>query len=961
MKIAKIFTLCTMMAFGCTIAFAADCTNVEQARKFNPFGSDKENVIKVISAKGKPTDEIRRPVDAADGHVAQTDQEMQAREKQQDLNAIKNSSADNRTAEQKAADAEKERRLSVGLWCPMIEPPPCVRTYSNKIDGSKCQIFLNRNSATKAAFPYVVKDKATGEFFVFKNVKYAWKFEQVESENTVNGKSDRNNHPGETVLTVWYPWFEQKKTEEQSTVFIPAFGKDESPEPLHEKKVYANHHTTTYDSGIQGNNVIGNSSVLQQVLLTLSYEVAKVDVAGTVQGEGYPEAGFPTPTADPYEGEIKINGSVDVSEPLPEFKLATFSNPIPPAYAVKDSKNSNMWTLGEGSGYKLVYVEDYLAPAGGIAPYSGGPNADSTFVAKTGETLNRDIVIVTEDDNINANEQSNEMKAKLKYYLGNADVYKVENPFYGRGTQDIDKEPFLNFFYIKGNKWFGPYVAGVQKERWDEWYVGKPVPGEQPYKSPYWQNKPIKEAQQYVNTKLANSFPSKHIPKWQMGVAFVILGSDGMGQTGAAATDQLNDAWMNKSLASFTYFTDLKEEYEGLNSNAAKFALGCLNSLEKVLLDPNFAREAGIADDFRGVEMRKWLKFAKAGYDSGLGSFCVGPQELEKWIKTTGPKDENGVLYETVIDKPAEDGSGQTSKVLQQTWTIAKERILMPQCFCSKSLDSCKTDLFTSREVVQVVSADCCGTMTVSKPENTRDGMEISDEDSDTNFRTNPVPEMTLSNGQSESQVSVPSTYDLEDGAQLVVKENGSEIGRFSAGQYKEDFDLTKREFFVSKSGSALEPISFFDPTKPSDMVINEDERIEIKTGGYDNIDGMTTFRGLGKVELSIYDANGQAESLEYVDEAGNKRPPAAVVAKEMDPADPFKFTPEIRLFHVFRNPGVYKVEYTVYENKFKLNNNDVVVDSGVAPKSSKLTYNINVLDIKTKNRSLEDHNNRQN
>jgi len=496
---------------------------------------------------------------------------------------------------------------------------------------------------------------------------------------------------------------------------------------------------------------------------------------------------------------------------------------------------------------------------------------------------------------------------------------------------ETSDNPYLNFFYIKGNQYFGPYVTGVQKDRWDEWYVGKPTP-DQPNKSPYCQNKPPKEAEAYVKSKLANAFSSKHIPDWHLGVVYLILGTDGIGQNGMQITEDLNNAWVACSVATFTYFKDLLATFEGMGTKnpAAQKAAACLKALQKVIEDPSVA---GIPDSFKGQDKRKWYRFALTGYDSGLGSFCVGPQPLEKF--------NPAVYQEAPGKKPADNNPNKMVDILMATWTIHKERIIMPSCYCNKSKDSAKSDLFTSKQILEVVVADCCGAMTTVNPstENTREGVEIKDEDSASTMRTAPIPEMTISNGSTEQQALVPAMYELGYNEKLVV--DGKQYG---PGEYKEGFDMTKHTFELEKDGVKT-PISFFDPSKPNNMVVREDERIEIKTGGYDNIDGLTTFRGIGKSELSITGPDGAPETLEYVDENGQKQT-GPKIQREMDQANPYQFDPSIKLFHIFRNPGRYTVNYKVTEAH--------------GPQSADLVFFIDVINVKTQNQAIEDHNKRQ-
>ncbi len=794
-----------------------------------------------------------------------------------------------------------EPKASVGVWCPWLEPPPVVRDRANNLDGRKAKIYVN-SGATRDKFPFIVKDVASGKFYVYRHVRYEWKFERSPADDAQGG-----NKPGKSGPPTWTPFYRQALLESEVLSFIQRFAEDKATnDDLPEKKCYANRHTTPYDSGITGNTQVAESTILQQVGMTLTYDRAEV-TPEKVDGPGYPEGDLGTADlADPFH---QINGTAELNQPVDADKWVSSRviNPVPKHLA-------KIWTLGDCSVYTLCYVEDYRKPEG--TPLASRGN---TYEGTVGGYIKGGVVIDYEDDNINAKMESDQMQAKLKYYVANGDIYKVENPFYGEtSTHETRAQPYLYFFYLGSNYEFGPYTCAAQRDRELDWYSEG---------HPYWSGKEPAAIIDYVRERYGNAWNSASIPDWEMGVVYVTLGLDGKGKNSKRITEQLNEAWTTGSMAKCTYFhalrDDLKARAGSTPSPAISRALTCLAALEQAIARPE---SVGIRGD------RTFFRFAPAGYDPNLGSYCVGPQTLEK----NNPQ----VHQEWIADK-------QGVPIKKGKWILAEKRLILPKHFTQAACDSCSTDLFTSKQILQVVLADCCGNMTTVNPStvNTRDGVFIHDDA----HLSLPVPQMTVHNPMSKIDIpiQVPGDDSLGYGQKLIVKskKDGSEKA-YGPNEYGGQFDLAANDFYLQDRDGKRELIQFFPDNDP-EKAIYEDTRVQFTLGGYDNIDGMSSFRGVGKQRLTIYtlDASGNRigpETLEYTDDTGQVR--TGEFIERTNSGDPYKFNPQYKFHHIFRKPGHYQIEYVLTE-----------YTNPSGPKQSRtLTYNVRVLDAKTENRSLQ-------
>ncbi len=790
-----------------------------------------------------------------------------------------------------------EPKASVGVWCPWMEPPPVVRDRANNLDGTKAKIYRNIG-ATRDKYPYLARDVATGKFYAFRQVKYEWKFEQTPGDEDQGG-----NLPGKSGPAIWTPFYRQALLESEVLPFIQKFAEDKATaDDLVEKKCFPNRHTTAYDSGITGNTQVAESTILQQVGMTLTYERAEVTPA-SFDGPGYPTGN--SATADLADPETEVTSTVTLDTPISAdaWIPGKVINPVPKHLA-------KIWTLGDCSSYALCYVEDYRKPAGSPLASKG-----TTYEGTVGGFIKGGVVIDYEDDNVNAKQESDQMQAKLKYYVANGDIYKVENPFYGENsTHETRSQPYLYFFYLASNYEFGPYTCAAQRDRELDWYSEG---------HPYWRTKEPKEIIEYVSERYGNAWLSNSIPDWEMGVVFVTLGLDGKGKNSKRITEQLNEAWTTGSMAKCTYFHALREDLRTRNTAGAARGLAALAALEQAITRPE---AFGIRAD------RTFFRFAPAGYDPNLGSYCIGPQTLEK----NNPQ----VHQEWVTTKKG-------VPIKKGKWILAEKRLILPKHFTQAACDSCSTDLFTSKQILQVVLADCCGNMTTVNPStvNTREGVFIHD-DAQASL---PVPQMSVQNPLTNVDVpiQVPGDDSLAYGEKLIVRDRktGDEKA-YGANEFGGQYNLSSYDFFVQDKNGKREQVAFLPETDP-EKAIFEDTRVQFTLGGYDNVDGMASFRGIGKQRLAIYalDESGSRigpEILEYADDSGQIK--TGEFIERANTGDPYKFSPQYRFHHIFRKPGLYQVEYTLTE-----------YTNPSGPKQSRtLTYNIRIQDSKLQNRSID-------
>jgi hypothetical protein len=837
--------------------WAADVSGIEEDQKFLPSN------MAVISAELHQTSEIRRPA-----HLTQN------------------------------------KKASVGLWFPLMEPPPVERTRNNMLS-DRAKIFRNTGS-TSGKFPFVVSDGSN--FYVYRNVKYKWLFEKAEKgEDPYDGNKD-----GESGGGAWSPFFYENKLLEEAVTFIPDYAEEKvSASGVSEKKVFVNRHTTTYDSGVMDDESVANSKVLQQVGMILSYERAKVNV--TANGAGYPEKAFDV--ADPGEPEYVndlVKGTVALNtEPTDADFGAPVEvlNDIPEVY-------KDIWKLGKCSAYKLVYVEDHLAPDAKPAEDGG-----KSYAGSVGKYLEGGVKIEYIDTNPNAVHESPLKQADFKYNAGNNDIYKFPNPLYDVSVSG--EEPYVYVFMLRANEEFGPYGCVAQRGRESEWYHGH---------HKYWSLKPRAEVDAFLRTKYSYAWDINSLPLWEIGAMYYIAYNNGTfdGAAGKKHAEQLNAAWMEGMITPTNCpdFARIMDEIEGKNSEGANLARQSLAALEKAIQNP-------AAYNIRAD--RTFTRFASAGFSPEKGSYVVGRATLEK---------DNPQVHREWNEVIEQDGN--QIEVKKGEWTVHEKRIILPIHYSTAACDHCDLSAFSSKEVVSVSQSNCCGNSVSVDAIPTSDGITIRDDQSG----SLPVPEVTLADSRSnvENSLVIPVNDTLGRDERLVVtdKRTGQKT-EYSAFEYDKDFDMKNNDYAIKRSDGNLEEVKIPDnPNDPQekDRVIFEDVRMQITLGGYDNIDGMTPFRGVGKTRFAVYelDKNGnrvKPENLEFVDDDGISQKKDFI--ERVNAGDPFKWTPVFRFYHIFRNPGKYEAEYEVWEHS-----------SDAAKKSRKMVFNINVLDAKFQTRTMD-------
>jgi len=855
-----------------------------------------------------------------------------------------------------------DTRASVACWVPLREPPPLKRTRDCFFEGS-AKIFLNVNATTRANYPFLVKNGDV--WYAYRNVRYHWKFEKTDK---ATGEPHGGNTEGVSGYSPWSPflrWEAIKGRNGEALQVVLAQAEKAGPveNTTSEPKLFFNRHTSTYDSGIDGNTQVAESSILQKVTMTLTYDAATVTAyVQNIVGNGYPEG--PRGTADssntppttlitskaelteePYypskdaQGNLIIDSSVN--KPYWITKVAPQNRPA-------GFENVDWGDMGEASSYALAYVEDYKGPDGEPIEPEEGDN----FTGQTRGHLDRDLKIDYEDDNENANIKSDQLTAKFKFFLGNADIYKLENPYY---QADNPNTPYyLYVFYLAGNGRFGPYVCAANKGSEGTYYA---------MHHPYWKTKTPEERDDYIAKRYENVPLGSGIPSWHVGVIFATLpGPDLLTCDSKLHTLQLNDAWYHNNLATATCIQTARANLSGApNQAAAQRALAGLADLERVI-GGDFSQI--VVKSGENGPSRQFYRFAPGGYAELEGSYCFGPQALEKdnpEVHKEWPAEKEGVA------------------IKKGWWRMHKDRILMPAHYSTCAVDMCRTSAFTSKQVLNVVVANCCGQMTTVTPEFENEGDMIKIED--TGDGSKPIPEVNVRDPRTgvDTPCTVPCGDEMAVNTKLVVEPKPgvsplTPAGPFRPNEYNEECDFSKYNYFLQKTDGTKTPIKLFAETAADlqdpvmkDKAVYEDVRLAIQVGGYDNIDILTPFRGIGKTLTKIQKVNdngtlGELETLEYTDESGSVQKSTEILRQindaGLDPkshaamAAAYAFSPKYTFYHVFRQPGLYRVLHTVWEHRN--------TDTSGAKKSRTLAFDIRVFDLKSQARTLEDNRTRQ-
>lgn len=863
----------------------------------------------------------------------------------------------------------------IGMWIPMVEPEPVVRGFDNRI-GNNVRVYRNTGS-TKAKFPYLIKVVSgtdAGKWFVYKNVKYNWTFEDAGDE----GKSGGTN--GASGGDVWTPFYKASGAEKAATYMRNIV--NGAGDRVWDPKVYPNNHAKPFDSGISGDADTRGSTVLQEVGMLLTYDRAAVTPTG-VSGDGY------YGNADDSIIDVESISTAQLNSEPSSWESRKVTNTMPEGFSLES---------GEGgfTAANRVYVEDYSPPSvrsTEVKIYRGGTGGFVEEVFEKGSNTWKKvngIVYEYEDDNPNAAASSDRLKASLNYECGNGDLYKLDNPYYN--PDDPTSEPFIYFAYLAPtykmnwndgeSKWeriklsdnppsydetiaYGPYVGPAKKAEEFDYYKNI---------DPNWSRKSAEEVEDFISNRYANAYNGKSIAPWARGLAYFILDERNSG----LLKIKLLNAYINKGKNTKNESLEAKipeldamiKEYSELGDRGKK-AASDIAEFKKHL------QSAGLSD---------YNRFSYIEFKDG-GRYCVGPIEFEKIA---------GIYEEKNIPE-----TNPTSKI--QRWTIPGPRILLPKHYAVNSIewdstggsrlsgDQMATDTqnfvlgqdgkwhrvgtaadagvplelqvagtnsnFIEKHgddwmqkvpdlMFKVDAADCCGNTT-----NQVGFLKVNDNGEGS--KPNCECEISDSNGN-DHVVGVPPEDALEYGDKLIIKDpKTGETSEYGQGAYLGDNDLTTKEISINKQGEGITPPIGSDLVT-GDKLLYEDTRFNISAHAWDNIDNFYKHRGISyyKMQIQELDASGNPtgkfELLE--DENGNK---AEKIEKSIFES-PYngslvQFKPDLKFYHIFRNPGLYRVEYTV---------RDVPFDS--QPNEQNLFFRVKVLDLKSDARTIEDMNKRQ-
>lgn len=858
----------------------------------------------------------------------------------------------------------------IGMWVPMVEPEPVVRGFDNKIRDN-VRIFRNTGS-TKGKYPYLVKEKDTGKWYAYRNVQYKWAFEDAGTE----GKSGGVN--GTSGGEVWTPFYKASGSEraiEYMKNIVNGTG-DKTWDP----KVYPNAHKKPYDSGISGDADTRGSTVLQEVGMLMTYERATVNPTVTGAAEGYygnADIAIIDPAAIP---EVKLD-----AEPSGwEAKKAVNSNPD--GWDIKNLDGGEEFTA-----FNRVYVEDYTEPTvkgTEVKLYSGNTG---TFVEKVYNKATskweacKGISFEYEDDNPNAAASSDRLKASLNYECGNMDLYKLDNPSYNR--DDPTSEPYLYFVYLpptyrmnwndQDQKWerikisenpvkldesvvYGPYLGPAKKA--EEYYFYKNV-------DPNWKSRSEKEVEEFIKARYSSAYATKNLAPWVRGLAYFILDER---NSGLLKTKLLN-GWINKAKnpknegleARVPEIGQMIAEYEALGDSGKKAA----------------ADMRAFIDHLNATGLLEVNRFSYIEFKDG-GRYCVGPIEFEKvaGIHTEGTAQVDGQTVKT------------------GTWFVPGPRVLLPKHYATTSLEwdaggaakmvggqmtkdaqnfvlgadgrwkraNSAEDAGVPDELqvagsnsnfikkygdtwmqkvpdlmFKVDMADCCGNTT-----NQVGFLKVND----AGEGAMPVTEVELSDSRSgnDMKVGVPPSDEIANDREIAIQDSGSKV-QIPGGEFAENNMAGKKWSIVDRNGNPVD-----DPLNKQlsldDKVIFEDTRLNVTAQAYDNIDRAYPGRGISYQRLQIreLDKSGNpTDKFEPLEDAtGNKsdKIERIVPRERFERSD--KTEPVLKFYHIFRNPGQYRVEYLAED--FEAN-------------KQLMTFNVTVKDMSFQDRTIRDESQRTN
>jgi hypothetical protein len=802
---------------------------------------------------------------------------------------------------------------------PMVEPDPIEKTKDNKLTNNT--LIYRNTGPTKDKFPYVVKDKNTGEFYAYKNVKYHWFFEQPDGDKKKVGDGNKNGVSGGEV---WTPFMNLRSA---NKTYLEEFAEKKVTEnDIWDKKLYPNRHTAAFDSGIAEADAVEDSTLLQQVGMIMTYEVAPLGKSLATSGPGYPDKAMDTadPTGD-IPGTVNLAAAPDDSA----FQKKVKTKPRPADLASWNlTATIDGKTYTEFTDYNVVYVEDYVYPE--VSKDFLDPKG-SVYTGVVGKYLGynggkKGMEVSYTNDNPDLLPTSPAISSSFDYYFSNDELYNLKDPF--------DDGKVMFFYCLKSNGAYGPYIGKVNEGMERDFYEGH---------HPYWKSAEVEKREEFLANRYANSWDANFLEPWEKGAVYYILYRGGSGKT---RVSELNDAWKASDPSKLSVLNDMKAEISGKTGEVADSAKASIAALE------NFIKSSS-----EGT--RSATRFAHIGFTSDTGRCSIGKITLENIP----------AQHSETVEKVTDPSTGQQVKVKTGSWTVAGKRVILPRHFATNSIEwndntpsppaGAKTpeminyyselcnhppDMLMTQEV-----SNCCGNAAPA-------GSLIKVEDNA--GISKPMLSVTVedtNNGQTH-KIGVPPMESLEAGSELICRDakTGAIVKTYGDSGVHDDFDMANNDWVIKKSNGDEVML----PKIPTDLegpdkngIPVEDQRIKFNISPYDNIDSLTPFRGVLKTEVQIeaLDENqnptGQLEQIEY-EQDGQMMASTNIVA-DGSGLDRYKlndFDPKVSFYHIFRAPGWYQFKVKAYDRG---------KDGGLG-NSREMKFNINVAPASFKTRSLD-------
>ncbi len=812
----------------------------------------------------------------------------------------------------------------VAVWIPLIEPEPVSKTKANEvIKKTDAQIFLN-DGAGKDKFPYVVYDAPNNKYYVYKNVKYHWFFEQPDEKKKILAEGNKNGVSGGEI---WTPFIDLAGDTQEFWKEM-AEG-NASGNIAWDKKLFVNRHTTAYDSGIRGSESVIGSKFLQQVGMILTYERAVASiVAGSKSGTAWPQ----TETAEAQHsgnspatlpGKVKL-ASVPDAATFEKFGPDKTIKPKPDDLvawnltATIDGKTYDKFTE-----YNMVYVEDYSYPE--VSQDFLNPQG-TTYMAKVGGYLGQDMSVGYTNENSDLLPTSPAITNSFEYHLGSDELYKLPNPF---------KDGEVMFFYLlKANDAYGPYVGTCFADREKTYFTDH---------HPYWKSQPTEKFDKFFADRYSNAWECKFFEPWEKGVIYYVAYENG---DATSRLLHLNDAWKAKDPSLMELFDDIMADLQARTTEEAAEARKAMAELKTF-----------ISSSTKGS--RKATRFAPIGFEVHLGRCIVGPVTLEN-IDTQHNQEKE------MVPDPE---TGKQIEVTKGQWTVAGQRVIMPRHFAMNSIEwsdhtcppapSAKDnkalkayyselrnhppDMLLTQEV-----SNCCGNDSPA-------GSLIKVQDVAEFSKPLIEAEIEDMNNGIIHKIGIPSIEELEAGSQLAQRDlRTGTVKNHGFDGCNEDIDMSGSEWIVVKKDGTEEKLPRIptDPEGPDKNGIPvEDQRMRFSISPFDNIDSLTPFRGIlrTEVEIEALDANqnptGNLEEIEY--ESDGKIVANNKIVKDGSGLDKFAlndFDPKVSFHHIFRAAGWYQFRVKAFDR----------AENGGLGNSREMKFNINVLPASFRTRAIE-------